>query len=804
MHAIPEKLAALQGSVEALLQRRLVEQKLKVDKEVQEAAHQAYESACRRSAEVFHPRLDELAARFENELPKVHARLDEVAASLEAATTRTHRDTEEKFDSTSKRLIELQAEMPIIHHQLTIATDSIRKLQGVKPELTAALEELKDQIQKGSEEQRAALTSEIDRAQAAESHCHRIIKDLGEVAAKATTEAEARVDVRARGAVDHSQGVEQRLRRRIDECVEKSLQDKAVVAAEHEAALRPLHAEIDALRRALDECREGAQDHTKEVEGQIRREIKEIRQHAEISAERIATGLVAELRVVTTEQIASARREAAGDRASSDRLHAEAVSVVHRQHEDARVAVQNEHQSIREAITAVEQSLTQTIKEASKVSNEQIALSADAVRAELRSEADEAAKAAVAGRDELEAALLKEVEMAVANCKAHAEAIGERCQQGMSVATLELAERLRGEAAEQRREAHARIDMERKYLLEMVAREGADRATAFAVAYDEQKKRVHETAVEFHAKAASMRADLLARIDGLSIRVDEGVESVRDLRASIHIVSEGLETAANVWQQHLRDANDRLVAADVETRSLVERIGERASQQLGSEVYSLKAKLVATSDAFSEEIANVRSEMKPFALRTELADSTAASARVTADLHKLIQGIDSVLDRQRERIESVFSVLSERVETLSSEAVDFKARTQQETVTLGGELSGMRAAATSLTHGVLRALQVIGLLHREIDVLPQRLDDGGRAALVQRRLGVEVGDLLEWEKKGSSLASRVNQQWRAYEAMGASSVLALMERRAIVTAPAEDPPRGLTAPPAAGRKLRPC
>jgi len=114
------------------------------------------------------------------------------------------------------------------------------------------------------------------------------------------------------------------------------------------------------------------------------------------------------------------------------------------------------------------------------------------------------------------------------------------------------------------------------------------------------------------------------------------------------------------------------------------------------------------------------------------------------------------------------------LEKAFTELGDLKARMQQETTTLGGELSRLRAASTSLTHGVLRSLQIIGLINSEMEIVPK---DSGR--LIPRRYGVEVGDLLDWEGNGQSLAARVGEPWKeVYIATGAESMLSLMKGKA--------------------------
>jgi hypothetical protein len=202
---------------------------------------------------------------------------------------------------------------------------------------------------------------------------------------------------------------------------------------------------------------------------------------------------------------------------------------------------------------------------------------------------------------------------------------------------------------------------------------------------------------------------------------------------------------------------------------------DRGKEKLDQEVLCLRAKLHATFEVFDKELAAARSEMREFALRREMADGAAASAKVTAELRKRIGEMESTVERQRTRLEVLFRDMQERVDSASSQVGESKERMMKETFALGSEMSGIRSAATSLVQGVLRALQVIGLFHSEMDFLPRSFEVAG---LVTRRCGVEVCDLLEWEKSGQSLASRVSQHWESFQALGAPSMLAVMERKA--------------------------
>merc|ERR1711907_916434 len=116
-----------------------------------------------------------------------------------------------------------------------------------------------------------------------------------------------------------------------------------------------------------------------------------------------------------------------------------------------------------------------------------------------------------------------------------------------------------------------------------------------------------------------------------------------------------------------------------------------------------------------------------------------------------------------------------------------RLRSQRETLALGHEMSQLRAACTSLANGTMKALQVIGFIREDVDVTrdPSKRSDakpletprGGanNAGFVR---GIEVEDLLEWEKVGKSLSARISRQWQPTESKGIPTILSLIEQKA--------------------------
>mmetsp|Transcript_104702 Transcript_104702/g.291617 ORF Transcript_104702/g.291617 Transcript_104702/m.291617 type:complete len:641 (-) Transcript_104702:65-1987(-) len=147
------------------------------------------------------------------------------------------------------------------------------------------------------------------------------------------------------------------------------------------------------------------------------------------------------------------------------------------------------------------------------------------------------------------------------------------------------------------------------------------------------------------------------------------------------------------------------------------------------------------------------------------------------------------------RLQATVTDLSSRCCAAQSEVCETRVRSQQELLALGGEVTELRAALASLASGVVRALQVLGLLEAAPSlgtplVTPRAVAARGAQGMEQPggpseapqatpqggSKGVRVEDLLQWERAGNSLTAKVSRQWRGREATGMPTFLAALDR----------------------------
>jgi len=150
------------------------------------------------------------------------------------------------------------------------------------------------------------------------------------------------------------------------------------------------------------------------------------------------------------------------------------------------------------------------------------------------------------------------------------------------------------------------------------------------------------------------------------------------------------------------------------------------------------------------------------------------------DAAKQIKEYEHSLNSQRARLDSRLSELSGRCNKAEAEFGDVRTKVFKDTADIDAELKTVRLASTSLAQGVLRALQLIGLLGLG-DPDPHLLQmHEGRDFLSRSHVGLEISDLLLWERQGRPLTTRVQDRWREFEGHGVGhgvhSILALVEK----------------------------
>jgi len=274
---------------------------------------------------------------------------------------------------------------------------------------------------------------------------------------------------------------------------------------------------------------------------------------------------------------------------------------------------------------------------------------------------------------------------------------------------------------------------------------------------------------EEHELLQACARDRLQQVDGAEARCEAAAE------AAVARLAQPLRTEmARGLQATLKHLDAKLARAQLE---VVDPAGTQLPPScdvpaLGlqsGEASELRVEAAASQRVIAEDFAELRTELRDYVAR-EACDAAAAAATTSGDMLRRLAAAESALDRQRGQLERMARELGTACGAAQDEAAEARTVQRREADALGSELARVRSAASSLTQGLLRALQLLGFLPEELEVLGPGTSDRCR--------GMEVADLLEWEKAGQPLAARVAQAWRRYEAAGLPSLLALVDRKA--------------------------
>jgi len=341
----------------------------------------------------------------------------------------------------------------------------------------------------------------------------------------------------------------------------------------------------------------------------------------------------------------------------------------------------------------------------------------------------------------------------------------------------------------------SRLEMLRSDVLEKAKMHADEATTSLRAELDsrlvgEFERRLHEYQVCSEARMAALAGELrdhtaAAARDALasaersseartSSYAGESAELVDAVRREAAAEMKRREKMEERWSQQLREARVSSDAADTLLRSTLEALSSR-TEGLEQELLTLRGNISENQLSLDESLSSIRGEVRERASKTELAESTDIIKAGLRDSLARVDALAASMKGQSKWLEDRVKQLAERCCDAEREASAATQRMQHEAAAVNDEVCLVRAAATSLTHGVLRIAHVLGLIRGE----PQSwLLQSAYGPSQRRNRGFDVSDLLQWEERGQSLASQVVQQWSPYEEAGAPNVLALLDRKA--------------------------
>jgi len=273
--------------------------------------------------------------------------------------------------------------------------------------------------------------------------------------------------------------------------------------------------------------------------------------------------------------------------------------------------------------------------------------------------------------------------------------------------------------------------------------------------------------------------------------VDAANDMLGSLERSLEALAKQHTDTAVAHRGLMKVERQRTEEAHVDLGTLLAQLRDNLEARIQSEGADIRAALADCRKKSFEEANSLRVEIRAQPSKKEVVE---VAATATEQYNELVAALDS----HRARLETAVGDFASRCREVRTEASDARLQMQRQTMTMGNELQQLRAAATSLTNGVIKGLQVIGFVREEESLRRLVLDSermgpppsprtGTLAPLSTRPVpssgdgsfrNIEIEDLLEWEKLGKSLASRITRQWSSKEQAGFTSVLSMLEQKA--------------------------
>mmetsp|Transcript_46882 Transcript_46882/g.111602 ORF Transcript_46882/g.111602 Transcript_46882/m.111602 type:complete len:879 (-) Transcript_46882:111-2747(-) len=783
MHALPEKLNEHRQKIEASFKTQLLDQRAALEKKIEESAERASSQAVRDSETSWLPQFEALQQRMDKEIGHLSAMLSDAKGSA-SKQDNNKKSIESTFLGQLQELrldlSHLKVDIPRLRQSVEEATKTVRPLQDSVQELREGQTSLQAELHTASEKLESKIADEVRRAEATESTWGLRLQDVASNAADERRNSEEKARRQAAEAMQHAASVEDRLRI----CIDQLSNDLTTRSQQHaQEAIRALRPEVDAAVEAVHHHVEERHGHVQaeniEMNRQLRAEIQVCKEDAVIRAMDGTSKRIAELTLDWSSKLEEADRRSGATQQGHAESLATTTSGLHSRMDEVSETLGGRMKQLEEALEAAQVAARDAMlwAEQSAMRTAERHASFDDALALVREAFNQESAGRQKDLDTVRKEARESVQQAEEALDRRIKDMGSRCTSISEASLEELSKGLRQELLSWKQTADDRADTVQREVRSTLTQEAAARKDELAQVDEFARRHTQSATLELQASLASLKADLSTRMDGLKGHVDANAERAFQLERSVE--AQALTQAEDV--KRLRDD------ADASVKKLEERISETATSlstpwqrkwdSLEGRFVELQQSISSIADEKTTEVARLDALLKEKVARDELQEGVKAAMHKAAEVTVQISALEMAMQRQQGGFEAEARDLAAQCHAAQAEATEAKSRMQRETSALGSELSQVRAAATSLTHGVVKALQVLGLLREEVEVTDPKGQDG-KALLVHRRWGIDVGDLLEWEKSGQPLASRVAQQWHPFERAEVPTVLALIERKA--------------------------
>lgn len=558
--------------------------------------------------------------------------------------------------------------------------------------------------------------------------------------------------------------LEERLVQRIDEMSEHSMRQ---LKLGDEDVARCLRAEMQAVsqlaQKSSEDFHELAEGIVQNAIWTLRTELESLTKRAVSSGERNVEQKARELVAKMNEGFEAGNLHCESVREGCSAALHEATSVLRTSVTDMRTALSAEAASLRQLIKSTEERFVEVAEETERKAVDGATRRLQDTAVDIRKELGEVKQSLSDAGETLRQNQQQLLDEAVGRIGRDVEEKAASAQAHHSQSLRQVVLQLQSELADACKVANERTDQIRCQAADSLSKEVEARCEA-VLAAEALIMRAREDARiadnEVIARAAASEEKLDRRLDAVS-------DAFKGLQRSLEAVEKVHADSMTSLQNQLR--TDRQGTEETAAQASQQRQEVRDSLEalLQNEATNLRASMADARKKIHEEASALRAELREQPSKRELGELASTT---TAQYNEL----SNVIDSHRSRLEAVVAECGSRVREARGEAGEARLRMQRETMTLGSELTTLRAAASSLANGLFKTLQVLGFLRDEVDCASGK--DAGNMMKEHHR-GIEIEDLLEWEKVGKSLATRIARQWYVKESAGISSVLSMVERK---------------------------
>lgn len=754
MHAIPEKLSALRQNIEGTMTRQMADQRLNFERQLKDQAKDAEDTAVRRAEDLLKPQIAALNERLQAHLKSLQLRIEDAFPKIAevgdvlAATRTEMKPLHARADAAAARLDRLAIQTSTTTKD---CNDLGQDFRDVACELRQKFEE--------ETRQRLELQALLD---------HQFHEGM-QAAAAATRSAMERADAQARQLEDSDSAIEERLVQRLDEQALRSRKESMLGDEELAKILRP---EIQAVATMLERRAEECNAHAEEL---VRQSVAKFRDELETSAKRVLQNGETALQQRARDLLAKMNENAATARADTEKVHAAADTALHEATvtlrkfiTDTRTSLTAEAESLRQNISNVQTTSLQESKDAERKAIEASTTRLQTVSADLDAKINSTMQHFVTADGVLREDIHAKLTQATAKLERGIEEMGNSSNTTTTTAVTQAVTHLNALLAEALQKANERTDDVRKVAADSLEKEVQARKAAVMDATAAREALGVHLREEIRSEAQKSKENVESVHAVVSKRVDASNDHLRSVERSLE--AHGKEQSDNheSVKSLLRIERQRTEETAAEHATFITQVRDNHESTLRAEVTEIRSMLADCRKRIYEESNALRSELREQPTKKEVVE---VAATATGQYNELV----AALDGHRSRLEGAVADFATRCREVRNESGEARLRMQRETIALGTELSVLRQSSTSLAQGVLKAMQVIGFIQEEFVKSPTTARAGGHDA---PHKSFEVDDLLEWEKVGKSLATRISRNWFQKESNGSANLVAMIDQKA--------------------------